>query len=138
VLDFIAMRQLLAIALILAFAFPGVAQSAPTLANVRKIYVEKMPDNLDQYLISEISKKFHGSLTIVLTQSEADAVLRGVNIGAQTTSNGTVQLVDPHGSIVLWSGSANDRSMAFLDLKHGGQQKIAAHLIGQMHKAMQR
>lgn len=109
-----------------------------TLANVRKIYVEKMPDNLDQYLVSEISKKFHGSLTIVLDQASADAVMRGVNIGAQNTSNGTVQLVDPKGTTVLWSGSANDRSMAFLDLKHGGQQKIAAHLIEQLKKAMQK
>jgi F420-0:gamma-glutamyl ligase-like protein len=132
------MRRLLATAFALALALPALAQNAVTLANVRKIYVEKMPDNLDQYLVSEISKKFHGSLTIVLNQSEADAILHGVNLTAQNTSNGTVQLVDPKGTTVLWSGSANDRSMMFLDLKHGGQQKIASHLIDQLKKAMQK
>lgn len=132
------MKRVLTIALLLGGAVFALAQNAATLANVRKIYVEKMPDNLDQYLVSEISKRFHGSLTIVLNQSEADAVLKGVNLTAQNTSNGTVQLVDPAGSTVLWSGSANDRSAMFLDLKHGGQQKIAAHLIDQMKKAMQK
>jgi hypothetical protein len=132
------MKHLTAIALSIFLAFPSFAQGALTLANVRKIYVEKMPDNLDQYLVSEISKKFHGSLTIVLNQSEADAVMKGVNLTAQNTSNGTVQLVDPGGNTVLWSGSANDRSAMFLDLKHGGQQKIASHLIDQLKKAMQK
>jgi len=132
------MKRIFAALLALFIALPLLAQSAMTLANVRKVYVEKMPDNLDQYLISEISKKFHGSLTIVLNQSEADAVMKGVNLTAQNTSNGTVQLVDPKGTTVLWSGSANDRNMMFLDLKHGGQQKIAAHLIDQLKKAMQK
>jgi hypothetical protein len=132
------MKRLSLIALVLFVALPSFAQSAITLANVRKVYVEKMPDNLDQYLVSEISKKFHGSLTIVLDQASADAILRGINIGAQNTSNGTIQLVDPKGTTVLWSGSANDRDMMFLDLKHGGQQKIASHLIDQLKKAMQK
>lgn len=132
------MKPIYTAALALILSVSAVAQGAVTLANVRKIYVEKMPDNLDQYLVSEISKRFNGSLTIVLNQSEADAVLKGVNLTAQNTSNGTVQLVDPAGSTVLWSGSANDRSAMFLDLKHGGQQKIAAHLIDQLKKAMQK
>lgn len=132
------MKPIFAAALALVLTVSALAQGAVTLANVRKIYVEKMPDNLDQYLVSEISKRFHGSLTIVLNQSEADAVLKGVNLTAQNTSNGTVQLVDPAGIAVLWSGSANDRSAMFLDLKHGGQQKIAAHLVEQLKKAMQK
>jgi hypothetical protein len=137
-LNWSPMKSRLAAVLALLLVFPALTHAAVTLANVRKIYVEKMPDNLDQYLVSEISKKFHGSLTIVLNQSEADAVMKGVNLTAQNTSNGTVQLVDPAGNTVLWSGSANDRSAMFLDLKHGGQQKIAAHLIDQLKKAMQK
>ena len=132
------MKSIVALAMALVLSFPSLAQSTVTLANVRKVYVEKMPDNLDEYLVSEISKKFHGSLTVVLDKAQADAVLHGVNLGAQKTSNGTVQMVDPSGATVLWSGSANDRSMAFLDLKHGGQQKVASHLIDQLKKAMQR
>jgi hypothetical protein len=103
---------------------------------VRRIYIEKMADNLDQYLASSISGKLHGSVTVVLDRKDADAVLRGVNIGAQTTEKATVQLVDPGEHQVLWSGTAGDRKMLTLDISHGGQQKIADNLIGQLKKAM--
>ena len=114
------------------------AQAAILLSNVRKIYIEKMPDNLDQYLASSISRKFHGAVTVVLQRNEADAIMKGVNIGAQTTTQATVQLVDKGEHQVLWSGTAGDRSWTTLEVKHGGQEKVAEHLIGDLKKAMQR
>jgi hypothetical protein len=114
------------------------SQTAPRLADVRKVYVEKMDNNLDEYLRSSISKQFHSRLTIVLKREEADAIISGVNSAAQRTQTATVTLTDPQGKIVLWSGSANDRSAKFLDLKHGGEAKLADHLIGQLRKAMER
>jgi len=110
---------------------------APTLSNIRKIYVEPMENHLDQYLTSEISRQFHGSLQILTSASEAEAVLKGVNLGAQTTNKATVNLTDRTGKVVLWSGSAGDRENKFLDVKHGGLQTIVAHLIRSLHKAMQ-
>ncbi|HEY9127418.1 MAG TPA: hypothetical protein VIM62_09850 [Acidobacteriaceae bacterium] len=110
---------------------------AMRLSDVRRVYIEKMNNNLDQYLASSISEKFHGTLTVVLDQAQADAILKGENMAAQQTQNGTVQLVDKSGSTVLWSGSANDRSMLMLNLKHGGEKKLADHLIGELKKAMQ-
>jgi hypothetical protein len=107
------------------------------LSNVRRVYIEKMNNNLDQYLASSISAKFHGTLTVVLDRAQADAILKGENMAAQETQRGTVQLVDKAGSTVLWSGSANDKSMLTLDLKHGGEKKLADHLIGELKKAMQ-
>jgi hypothetical protein len=128
------MKRLFAILLLATAAF---AQSATTLANIRKIYVEPMPNNLNQYLTSEISKQFHGSMTIVTQQADADAIMKGVNLGAQNTTLGTVQLVDKSGNTILWSGTASDRDKKFLSVKHGGEQKMAANLIGQLKKAMQ-
>jgi hypothetical protein len=127
---------------ILLAMVPAVAQANPglgnvNLGNVKKIYVEKMENNLDQYITSEISKQFHGSLQVVLEPSKADAIMKGVNIGAQNTTKATVQLVDPAGKSVLWSGTGGDRDMMFLDLKHGGEQKIAAHLVKDLKRAMQ-
>lgn len=130
------MKKLLTFALAL-FSLSAVAQSAMLLSNVRKVYIEKMDNNLDQYLASSISSKFHGSLTVVLDRSSADAILKGENLTAQETQKATVQLVDKAGSTVLWSGSANDRSMIMLDLKHGGEKKLADHLISELKKAMQ-
>jgi len=128
------MKQLIAALILAASLF---AQSAAPLSNIKKIYVEQMPNNLNQYLTSELSKQVHGHLTVVLQASGADAIMKGVNIGAQDTTSATVQLVDPNGEKVLWSGTAGDRSAKFLDLKHGGEEKIAAHLVSQRHKAMQ-
>lgn len=123
---------------IMALTLNGLAYAATNLSDVRKVFIEKMNNNLDQYLSSSISSKFHGTLTVVLDRAAADAILKGENIGAQETSKATVQLIDPKGEKILWSGSAGDRSMLFLDMKHGGEQKLADHLISQLKKAMQK
>src|ERR1700678_2094792 len=101
------MKKLLTFALALfsplaLFSLSAVAQSAALLSNVRKVFIEKMDNNLDQYLASSISSKFHGSLTVVLDRSSADAILKGENLTAQETQKATVQLVDKGGSTVLW------------------------------------
>jgi hypothetical protein len=122
--------------LILLFVSASLAQ-APSLANIRKVYVEPMENHLDQYITSEISRQFHGSLQIVTSAGEADAILKGVNLGAQSTNKATVNLVDPSGKVVLWSGTGGDRENKFLDVKHGGLQTVAAHLVHSLRKAMQ-
>jgi hypothetical protein len=124
---------------VLLVIFAGVLclAQAPTLSSIRKIYVEPMDNHLDQYLTSEISKQFHGTLEIVTSASAADGILKGVNLGAQTTNQATVNLVDPSGKTVLWSGTAGDRDKMFLDIKHGGLQTVASHMIHSLHKAMQ-
>ena len=136
-MDCFRLSKLFAVALVAASALPGWAQANPALFNVRKVYVEKVENNLDQYITSEISRQFHGSLEVVLDPAKADGIIKGINVGAQNTTKATIQLVDPSGKLVLWSGTGGDRDKLFLDLKHGGQQKVAAHLVKEMHKAMQ-
>jgi hypothetical protein len=125
------------LAMLLVMAGAAFAQSNPALFHVKKVYVDKMENNLDQYITSEISKQFQGSLEVVLDQSKADAIIKGINIGAQDTQKATVQMVDPTGKNVLWSGTGGDRDQLFLNLKHGGEQKVAAHLVKELKKAMQ-
>ena len=130
---------LFAILGILSPTAPAQGKTQIMVSSVRKIYIEKMDNNLDQYLASSITSKFkNGSLEVVLNQNDADAILRGVNIGAQSTSQATVQLVDRSGTQIIWSATAGDRNMATLGISHGGLQKIADKLIGDLHKAMQR
>ncbi len=106
------------------------------LTDVRKIYIEKMENGLDNYLRSAISDKFHNRLNVVLDRGDADAILRGVNTNAQRES-ATVSLVDSKGKIVLWSGTASDRDIRLLGLRHGGEEQIADNLVSQMKKAME-
>jgi hypothetical protein len=130
-------RFILAAIFLAVFGQVGLAQANPALFNVKKVYVEKMDNNLDQYITSEISKQFHGSLQVVLEASKADAIIKGVNVGAQNTTKATVQMVDPNGKVVLWSGTASDRDKTFANLKHGGGQQIAENLVKGLKKAMQ-
>ena len=110
------------------------------LADVRKIYIEKMSNGLDEYLKSAISKKFHSRLQVVLDKSQADAVMASGNDAAQHTQSATITLTDPQKQYVLWSGTAGDRSVKSLSLgvKHGGEAKLAENLAGQLRKAMER
>ena len=133
-----SLRRFALVALLLSLAGTVVtAQNNPALFNVKKIYVEKMDNNLDQYITSEISRQFHGSLTVVLSPREADAIIKGVNVGAQNTTQATIQLVDRSGKVVLWSGTGNDRNKLFLDIKHSGEPKVAAHLVKELKQSMQ-
>src|SRR5260370_9377838 len=93
------MKKLLTFALAL-FSLSAVAQSAMLLSNVRKVYIEKMDNNLDQYLASSISSKFHGSWTVVLDRSSADAILKGENLTAQETQKPTVKFSHKPGTTV--------------------------------------
>lgn len=125
--------------LLIVFCLLGtlLAENPIRLADVRKIYIEKMDNGLDQYLRAAISKKFHDRITIVLKRDEADAILSGQNMTAQRTETATVDLTDRKGKVILWSGSANDRNEMFLNMRHGGQQKVADHLASDLKKAME-
>src|SRR5688500_8680379 len=63
-----------------ALAPPALAQDeAPSLRSVRRIYVDKMDNDLDQYIRAEIQKKFRGDIVVVLKPDAADAILAGVS-----------------------------------------------------------
>ena len=123
--------------IILLVAVSAAEQANQELSNVKKVYIEKMENNLDQYITSEISKQFHGTLQVTLDRPQADAIMKGVNIAAQDTTIATVQLVDPSGKSILWSGTGDDKDKLLLSLKHGGEQVLAAHLMRDLKRAMQ-
>jgi hypothetical protein len=122
----------------------------PTLNSVHKVFIEKMDNNLDQYLRAEFTKQFKGKVVVVLDVKEADAILAGVGeeqkgtgakitgryLGLHDVATGTVSLLDKEGKIVLWSGEAGDRNMWVGPMARGGQRKVADRLIGKLKKAM--
>lgn len=92
-----------------------------------------MPNGLDAYLRAAISRKLGSFFTIVLDRPEADAIL-------QTTDNrsiGTVNIVDPSGKVVLWSGSADDKEKVYLNFRYGGERQLAEKLAGQLKKSIE-
>jgi hypothetical protein len=121
-----------------------------TIKNVRRLYIEKMDNDLDQYLSAEISKQLSGRVVVVLQKETADAILRGVSsektgVGAAVTgrylglhdnASGSITLVDPAETMVLWASEAGDRSLMWGSLARGGQRKVASRLVGDLKKAL--
>ena len=122
----------------------------PDLRSVQKVFIEKMDNNLDQYLRAEFSKQFKGKVVVVLDAKDADAILAGVGeeqkgtgakitgryLGLHDVATGTVSLLDKEGKVVLWSDEAGDRSLMFGAMRRGGQRKVADRLVGKLKKAM--
>src|ERR1017187_2084089 len=127
------------------------AQDVTALRSIRKVYIEKMPNDLDQYLRAEIVKQFKGSLTVVLDKGDADGILTGIDeektgTGAQITgrylglhdnATRTISMLDKAEKTVLWTDEAGDRSLVFGVMKRGGQRKVADRLIAKLKKAME-
>jgi hypothetical protein len=111
----------------------GNAKHPLTLRDVRKLYIEKMPNGLDGYLRAAISRKLGSFFTIVLDRREADAILQVTD----NRSSGTISMVDPSGKVVLWSGSADDKEKAYLNFRHGGERQVAEKLAGQLKKSLE-
>ncbi|MFN0106153.1 MAG: hypothetical protein ACKV2U_29190 [Bryobacteraceae bacterium] len=129
---------------------PALFSQTPDLRSVSKVFIEKMDNNLDQYLRAEFSKQFKGKVAVVLDAKDADAILAGVGeeqkgtgakitgryLGLHDVATGTVSLLDKEGKTILWSDEAGDRSLLFGAMRRGGQRKVAERLVGKLKKAM--
>src|SRR5262245_12269992 len=120
------LRRIAALVLVIALPVLSPAQtptSQPSLKGIAKIYVDKMDNDLDQYIRAEITKQFKGKITVVTAPEAADAIMAGVSqhqtgtgaavtgrwLGLHDTASGSVSLLDKEGKVVLWSGEAGDR-----------------------------
>ena len=127
------------------------ADDTPTLSSIHKVYIDKMPNDLDQYLRAEISKQMKGRLIVVLKKEEADGIITGVNeeqkgtaakitgryLGLHDTVNGTISLLDKTETAILWSDEAGDRNLFFGIAHRGGERKLADRLISKLKKAIE-
>jgi len=141
------MRTRLALAaLLVSLAF---AQT-PDLKSIHKIFIDKMPNDLDIYLRAEFFKQMKGKVSIVLDEKDADAILTGISderkgTGAQITgrylglhdnATGSVSMLDKERKAILWADEAGDRSLMFGVMRRGGERKVADRLVGKLKKAL--
>ena len=143
------MRTLLVVVVVVALA-PLLLAQEPDLKAIHKIYIDKLPNDLDQYLRAEFSKQLHGKVTVVLDEKDADGILTGVSeeekgTGAKITgryfglhdiATASLSLVDKDRKTILWADEAGDRSLLFSVAHRGGERKVAERLVGKLKKAM--
>jgi ribosomal protein L31E len=133
------------------FAAEAQEAGAPVrLRSIKKIFVDKMDNDLDQYIRAEIQKQFKGEIAVVLKPELSDAIMAGVSehqtstkavvtgryLGLHDTATGSISLLDKSGERVLWSTQAGDRSIWFGSMKAGGPRKVAERLINNFKKAI--
>lgn len=137
------------VVLLVALAPLALAQ-APDLRSVHKIYIDKLPNELDQYLRAEFFKQMKGRVSIVLEEKDADAILTGVSeeekgtgakitgryLGLHDLATASLSMVDKERKQIMWSDEAGDRSLFFGVAHRGGERKVAERLVGKLKKAM--
>jgi hypothetical protein len=113
---------------------PAVPANAPVITSIRdvkKLYIEKMSNDLDEYIKAEISRQMPGRLLVVLNVQDADAIMKGT----ATDRQGNVTIMDLRGTADLWVGGAGDKGL-YLTKIHGGEKKVAERLVSGLKKAM--
>src|SRR5262249_42763839 len=126
-----------------------VLAQTPDLKSVHKVFIDKLPNDLDQYLRAEVSKQLSGKVVVVLDEKDADGILTGVSeeekgtgakitgryLGLHDVATGSLSLVDKERKVILWSDEAGDRSLFFGAIKRGGERKVADRLVSKLKKA---
>ncbi len=130
-------------------ALTASAQDIP-LKSVRKIYIDTMPNHLDQYLRAEFLKQLGKRVTIVLDTANADAILTGISdedkgtgakitgryLGLHDIATASVSLLDRDRKQILWADEAGDRSLFFSIARRGGERKVAERLVSKLKSAL--
>ncbi|MGA2096460.1 MAG: hypothetical protein ABSH39_09200 [Candidatus Acidiferrum sp.] len=111
---------------------PANAPIITSIKDVKKLYIEKMPSDLDEFIKTEMSKQLPGRFVIVLRPEDADAIMKG-NVA---DGRGTATITDIRGTAELWAGEAGDKGL-YLTKVHGGEKKIAERLVGNLKKVLQ-
>ena len=146
------MRTLLIVSMLGAVLIAPTDARASDLTVIHKIYIEKLSNNLDQYLRAEFFKQMRDRISIVLEEKDADAVLTGISdeekgTGAKITgryfglhdiATGSLSLLDRDRKQILWSDEAGDRSLFFSVAHRGGERKVAERLVRKLKKEMGR
>ena len=120
------------------------------LKDIKKVYLEEMPNDLHTYIQAEMVKKFKGKIVPVLKVEDADAIMTGVGehqkgvgaavtgryLGLHDTATGAINILCQYGDHLIWADEAGDRSLFFGVFMRGGPRKVASRLMKHLDKAV--
>jgi hypothetical protein len=113
---------------------PSATARILSLKDVKTVFVEAMPNNLDQFIREEVAKQLAGRMAVTTVKKDADAILTPVRARPGSPA---ISLTDLSGTTVLWSEDAEDRNVLFRAIKRGGPQKMAERLVSKLKVAVQ-
>jgi hypothetical protein len=120
-----------------------------TLAQMRRIFIEPMANDLNQYIGAEIQRQLGGRVQVAISKDQADTIMRGTGelsgagaitgkvLGVRREQTAYVTITDVTGASVLWSDEAGSRTVLMGIIKKGGPRKLAEHLVGDLRRALQ-
>jgi hypothetical protein len=97
------------------------AQSAD-LKPVLKVFIDKLPNDLDRSLRAEFSKQMDGRIVIVPAEKDADATIT------------TLSVLNQGGNVLLWSDEVSDRTLLSGVLKPGDERKLVERFVSKLKK----
>ena len=119
-----------------------------TLAQMRRIFIEPMANDLHQYIGAEIQRQLGGRVQVASSKEQADTImrgngeLRGANavtgkvLGVRRDQTASVTITDVTGTSVLWTDEAGSRTILMGVIKKGGPRKLAENLVGDLKRAL--
>jgi serine/threonine-protein kinase len=119
-----------------------------SLAQMRRIFIEPMANDLHQFIGAEIQRQLGSRVQVAGSKDQADTIMKGTGelsgagaitgkvLGVRREQTAYVTITDITGASVLWSDEAGSRTVLMGIIKKGGPRKLAEHLVGDLRKAL--
>jgi tRNA A-37 threonylcarbamoyl transferase component Bud32 len=129
-------------------AAPPSGTRVASLAQMRRIFIEPMANDLHQFIGAEIQRQLGSRLQVASSKDQADTIMKGTGelsgagaitgkvLGVRREQTAYVTITDVTGASVLWSDEAGSRTVLMGIIKKGGPRKLAEHLVGDLRKAL--
>jgi hypothetical protein len=96
------------------------------LKPVLRVFIDKMPNDVDRCLRAEFSKQMEGRIVIVAAEKDADATITSLS------------MVNKDGSVLLWSDELGERNLLSSPMKPGGERKSAERFVSKLKREIDR
>jgi hypothetical protein len=89
---------------------------------VLKVFIDKMPNDLDRCLRAEFSKQMEGRVVIVLAEKDADATITAFS------------MVNKDRSVLLWSDELEGRDVMSSVMKPGEEPRLVERFVSKLKR----
>ena len=129
-------------------AAPPSGKRVASLAQMRRIFIEPMANDLHQFIGAEIQRQLGSRVQVASSKDQADTIMKGTGelsgagaitgkvLGVRREQTAYVTITDITGASVLWSDEAGSRTVLMGVIKKGGPRKLAEHLVNDLRKAI--